>query len=47
MPKKATVHDKLSYIQMNQWSKFLKKLWCCVGGRVQQGNLVLLTELLT
>ena len=26
MPKKATVHDKLSYIQMNQWSKFLKKL---------------------
>ena len=25
--------------------KFLKKLWCCVSGRVQQGNLVLSTEL--
>ena len=21
--------------------KFLKKLWCCVGGKVQQGNLEL------
>ena len=21
--------------------KFLKKLWCCVGGRVYKGNLVL------
>ena len=27
--------------------KFLKKLWCCVGGRVQQGNLVLSTVLIT
>ena len=25
--------------------KFLKKLWCCVSGIVQQGNLVLSTEL--
>ena len=25
--------------------KSLKKLWCCVSGRVQQGNLVLSTEL--
>ena len=27
--------------------KFPKKLWCCVVGRVQQGNLVLSTELIT
>ena len=25
----------------------LKKLWCCIGGREQQGNLVLSTELIT
>ena len=31
----------------NEGGKFLKKLWCCVGGRVQQGNLVLSTELKT
>ena len=24
---------------------FLKKFWCCVDGRVSQGNLVLATEL--
>ena len=28
---KASVHGKLSYIP---GGKFLKKLWCCVGGRV-------------
>ena len=28
---KASVHGKLSYIPRG---KFLKKLWCCVGGRV-------------
>lgn len=27
----------------SKWGKFLEKLWCCVAGRVQQGNLVLLT----
>ena len=32
---------------MNKGGKFLKKLWCCVGGRVKQGNLVLSTELIT
>ena len=26
---------------------FLKKFWCCVDGRVSQGNLVLATELIT
>ena len=26
--------------------KFLKRLWCCIGERVQQGNLVLSTELI-
>ena len=25
----------------------LKKFWCCVDGRVSQGNLVLATELIT
>ena len=29
-----------------QRGKFLKKLWCCVGERVLQGNLVLSTELI-
>ena len=27
--------------------KFLKKQWCCIGGRVQQGNIVLSTEFIT
>ena len=27
--------------------KFLEKLWYCAGGRVQQGNLVISTELIT
>ena len=26
---------------MSKGGKFLTKLWCCVGGRVQRGNLVL------
>ena len=30
----------------NKGGKFLKKLWCSVGGRVRQGNLVLSTELI-
>ena len=33
--------------QMNKVGKFLKKLWCCVGGRAEQGNLELSTELIT
>ena len=24
--------------------KFLKKLWCCVAGRIKQGNFVLPTD---
>ena len=32
---------------MNKGGKFLKKLWCCIGGEVKQGNLVLSTELLS
>ena len=32
---------------MNKGSKFLKKLWCFVGGGVQQGNSVLSTALIT
>ena len=31
---------------MCKGGKFLKKLWCCVCGRVQQDNLVLSTELI-
>ena len=27
---------KLSDRQMNKGGEFLKKLWCCVGGRVEQ-----------
>ena len=30
---------------MNKGGKLLKKLWCCVDGRVEQGHLVLSTEL--
>ena len=30
----------------NKGGYFLKKLWCCVGGRVQQDNLVSSTELI-
>ena len=30
----------------NKWiSRFLKKLWCCVGGRDENNNLVLSNEL--
>ena len=42
-------HSEVSH-PMGKWGeggKFLKKLWCCVSGRVQQGNLVLSTELIT
>ena len=31
---------------MYNGGKFLKKLWCCVGGEVKQDNLVLSTELI-
>ena len=31
---------------MNKGGKFLKKLWCCLGGRVYQDNLVLSIELI-
>ena len=34
-------------LKVNREGKFLKKLWCCVGGRVKKGNLVLSTELIT
>ena len=37
----------LKHTNLHKWGKFLKKLWCCVGGRIQQGNLVLVTELIT
>ena len=33
--------------QMNRGGKSLEKLWCCVSGRVKQGNLELSTELAT
>ena len=38
---------KEGYSGSDKRGKFLKKLWCCVGGRVQQGNLVLSTDLIT
>ena len=31
----------------NKRGRFLKKLWCCVGRRVKQVNLLLSTELIT
>ena len=31
---------------INKGVKFLNKLWCCVAGRVHQGNKVLSTELI-
>ena len=31
---------------INKGVKFLNKLWCCVGGRVHQGNEVLSTQLI-
>ena len=33
-------------INFNKGGKFLKKLWCCVGGKVLQGNLALSTDLI-
>ena len=39
--------NKQLFSQMNKGGKFLKKLWCSVGGRVEQGNFVLSTELIT
>ena len=42
-------HSEVSHPR-GKWGeggKFLKKLWCCVSGRVQQGSLVLSTELIT
>ena len=34
------------FIQTNKGGKFLKKLWCCVGGKVKENNLVLSTQLI-
>ena len=39
-------HKPVSLEKMNKEGNFLKKLWCCVGGRVYQGNKVLSTELI-
>ena len=41
-------HSEVSHPRgtWGEGGKFLKKLWCCVSGRVQQGNLVLSTELI-
>ena len=33
------------FLFLNKGGKFLKKLWCCIGGRVYQGNLGLSAEL--
>ena len=41
----TTKNSNRQYSTFEVRVKFLKKLWCCVGGRVQQGNLVLTTEL--
>ena len=35
------------WMKMLKGGKFLKKLWCCVRRRVQQGNLVLSTVLVS
>ena len=32
---------------INEGGYSLKKRWCCIGGRVQQGHSVLSTELIT
>ena len=31
----------LIFQQINRGGKFQKKLWCCIGGRVQQGTIYL------
>ena len=33
--------------ESHRGGKFQEKLWYCVGGRVQQGNLALSTEFIT
>ena len=37
---------KINKLIISKGCTFLKKLWYCIGERVQQGNLVLLTELI-
>ena len=37
----------LTILQFDKGGKFLRKLWCCVGRRVEQGYLVLSTQLIT
>ena len=34
-------------VVLKKGGKFIKELWCCISGRIQQGNLVLSTELIT
>ena len=43
----STLTNQPTYSPMNKGGKFLKKLWCCVCGRVKHGNLVLSTKLIT
>ena len=33
-------------VSLHKGGKFLKKLWCSFSGRVEQGNLILSTELI-
>ena len=35
-----------NFREISKGGKFLKKMWCCVGGSKLQGNLVLSTELI-
>ena len=42
--QEPTLITKYFIARMNKGGNFLKKLWCCVDGRVKQGNLVLSIE---
>lgn len=39
--------DVISRVGVDKEGRFLKKLRCCVDGRVEPGNLILLAELMT
>lgn len=47
MPDSQKLIDVISRVGVDKEGRFLKKLRCCVDGRVEPGNLILLAELMT
>ena len=47
LKEESTTPRQLISLHLKEGGKFLKKLWFCVSGRVQQDNLVLSTESIT